>query len=44
MRKIIVQTKMLPDGALDRPELWNLIFDYHNHEMDEVYFKSRTAL
>ena len=39
MRKVIVQTEMSLDGVLDGPDLWDLVFKYHNDEIDNKYLK-----
>jgi dihydrofolate reductase len=39
MRKVIVQTEMSLDGVLDSPNLWDLVFKYHNDEIDNQYLK-----
>lgn len=40
MRKIIVQTEVSLDAVLDSPDLWRLVFNYHNEEITK-YFKDQ---
>lgn len=39
MRKVIVQTEVSLDGVMDSPHLWDLVFKYHNDEIDNKYLK-----
>jgi dihydrofolate reductase len=39
MRKVIVQTEMSLDGVLNSSHLWDLVFKYHNDEIDNKYLK-----